>query len=67
MPFRQKDGFKSRPVVVLSGHHHNQARRDVVVAGTSKTKLMLAIAYSSAIAPDDVYPNLKPKRRTGYA
>jgi hypothetical protein len=39
----------------------------ILGAGTSKTKLMLAMAYSSAIAPDDVYPNLKPKRRTGYA
>jgi hypothetical protein len=27
IPFRQKDGFKSRPVVVLSGHHHNQAKK----------------------------------------
>ncbi len=35
MPFHDKPGRKSRPVVVLSSDHHNQVRQDVVVASIS--------------------------------
>ncbi len=51
MRFRLKDGFKSRPVVVMSGHHHNQAKKRCCSCRHAAYKSNTRYTYGSAIAP----------------